>query len=72
MTDERLAILAEGLFGDFHAKTAHGVISLRSTRGGRGSGLAARGPDRQRAVPFCLRPVPIVAPRPSGTARAAC
>jgi uncharacterized NAD-dependent epimerase/dehydratase family protein len=57
MTDERLAILAEGLFADFHAKTAHGgrrdvVAVVDSTRAGR---------TADEVVPFCLRPVPIVA-----------
>jgi uncharacterized NAD-dependent epimerase/dehydratase family protein len=61
MTDERLAILAEGLFADFHAKTAHGVI-----RYGRREVVAVvdsqhAGRTADEVVPFCLRPVPIVA-----------
>jgi D-glutamate N-acetyltransferase len=61
MTDERLAILAEGLFADFHAKTAHGVI-----RYGRREVVAVvdslhAGRTADEIVPFCLRPVPIVA-----------
>ena len=61
MTDERLAILAEGLFADFHAKTAHGVI-----RYGRREVVAVvdsqhAGRTANEVVPFCLRPVPIVA-----------
>ncbi len=60
MTDERLAILAEGLFADFHAKTAHGVI-----RYGRREVVAVvdshhAGRTADEVVPFCLRPVPIV------------
>jgi uncharacterized NAD-dependent epimerase/dehydratase family protein len=61
MTAERLAILAEGLFADVHAKTAHGVI-----RYGRREVVAVvdsqyAGRTTDEVVPFCLRPVPIVA-----------
>lgn len=58
---DRLAILAEGLFDDSHAKTAHGVIRygqrevvavVDSTQAGR---------TAVEVVPFCQRPVPIVA-----------
>jgi len=61
VTAERLAILAEGLFVDHHAKTAHGVIRygqrevvavVDSTQAGR---------KANDVVPFCDRPVPIVA-----------
>ncbi len=60
-TDERLAILAEGLFDDHHAKTAHGVI-----RYGRRDVVAVidsrlRGRTAVEVVPFCRREVPIVA-----------
>jgi uncharacterized NAD-dependent epimerase/dehydratase family protein len=61
VSDERLAILAEGLFSDHHAKTAHGVI-----RYGRREVVAVidsehAGRTAVDVVPFCLRPVPIVA-----------
>ena len=60
MTAERLALLAEGLFADHHAKTAHGVIRygqrevvavIDSTEAGR---------TATDVMPFCDRPVPIV------------
>lgn len=68
---ERLAILAEGLFADSHAKTAHGVIRygerevvavLDSTQAGR---------TAVEVVPFCERPVPIVATLEAAVARGA-
>jgi uncharacterized NAD-dependent epimerase/dehydratase family protein len=58
---ERLAIFAEGLFAKHNGKTAHGVIRygarevvavIDSTQAGR---------TADEVVPFCLRPVPIVA-----------
>lgn len=60
MSEERLAILAEGLFESHHGKTAHGVIRygrrevaavIDSTRAGR---------TADEVVPFSARPVPIV------------
>jgi uncharacterized NAD-dependent epimerase/dehydratase family protein len=60
MSEERLAILAEGLFADVHAKTAHGVLRygprevvavIDSTHAGR---------TAADVEPFCLRPAPIV------------
>ena len=58
---EKLAIFAEGLFAAHNGKTAHGVIRygtrdvvavIDSTQAGR---------TASEAVPFSLRPVPIVA-----------
>jgi uncharacterized NAD-dependent epimerase/dehydratase family protein len=58
---EKLAIFAEGLFAKHNGKTAHGVIRygarnvvavIDSTQAGR---------TAVDVVPFCLRPVPIVA-----------
>ena len=58
---QRIAILAEGLFDDHHAKTAHGVIRYgeRPVVAVIDSHLAGREADD--VVPFCARPVPIVA-----------
>ena len=58
---ERLAILAEGLFDDYHAKTAHGVIRYgqREVVAVIDSRLAGR--TAEEVMPFCLHPVPIVA-----------
>ena len=58
---QRIAILAEGLFNDHHAKTAHGVIRYgeRPVVAVIDSHLAGREADD--VVPFCARPVPIVA-----------
>jgi len=58
---ERLAILAEGLFDDFHAKTAHGVIRYgrREVVAVIDSHLAGR--TAEEVIPFCRLPVPIVA-----------
>jgi uncharacterized NAD-dependent epimerase/dehydratase family protein len=61
VSGERLAVLTEGLFDDHHAKTAHGVIRygtrevvcvVDSTQAGR---------TAAQVVPFCEKPVPIVA-----------
>jgi uncharacterized NAD-dependent epimerase/dehydratase family protein len=58
---EKLAIFAEGLFAKHNGKTAHGVIRygtrevvavIDSTQAGR---------TAVEVVPFCLKPVPIVA-----------
>jgi uncharacterized NAD-dependent epimerase/dehydratase family protein len=58
---EQIAILAEGLFAKHNGKTAHGVVRygtrevvavIDSTQAGR---------TAEEVVPFCLRPVPIVA-----------
>ena len=61
MSGERLAILAEGLFDDVHAKTAHGVLRYgrREVVAVVDSRLAGR--TAVDVEPFCLRPVPIVA-----------
>lgn len=57
----RLAILAEGLFDDHHAKTAHGVIryGTRPVVAVIDSHLAGR--TASEVVPFSREPVPIVA-----------
>ena len=61
MSGTQLAVLTEGLFDDHHAKTAHGVIRygtrdvvavVDSTQAGR---------TASEVVPFCEKPVPIVA-----------
>jgi uncharacterized NAD-dependent epimerase/dehydratase family protein len=61
VTAQRLAILAEGLFDDHHAKTAHGVIryGARPVVAVIDAHLAGR--TAEEVVPFCARPVPIVA-----------
>ena len=61
MSAQRLAILAEGLFDDHHAKTAHGVIRYgeRPVVAVIDAHLAGR--TAADVVPFCARPVPIVA-----------
>ena len=71
MSDERVAILAEGLFDDVHAKTAHGVL-----RYGRREVVAVvdsrhAGRTAVDVEPFCLRPVPIVASVAEAIERAA-
>ena len=61
MSGTKLGVLTEGLFDDHHAKTAHGVIRygtrdvvavIDSTQAGR---------TASEVVPFCEKPVPIVA-----------
>jgi uncharacterized NAD-dependent epimerase/dehydratase family protein len=68
---EKLAIFAEGLFAKHNGKTAHGVIRygarevvavIDSTQAGR---------TADQVVPFCLRPVPIVASLPEAVERGA-
>ena len=56
-----IVILADGLFDDHHAKTAHGVIRYgeRPVVAVIDAHLAGRQADD--VVPFCARPVPIVA-----------
>ena len=61
MIEERLAILAEGLFSDHHAKTAHGVIRYGQREVVAVIDSQHAGEDASEVVPFCLRPVPIVA-----------
>jgi uncharacterized NAD-dependent epimerase/dehydratase family protein len=58
---ERLAIFAEGLFDRHNAKTAHGVIryGARDVVAVIDSHQAGR--TAAEVVPFCLKPVPIVA-----------
>lgn len=68
---ERLAILAEGLFADSHAKTAHGVLryGAREVVAVIDSALAGR--TAVEVVPFCERPTPIVASVADAVARGA-
>ena len=61
MTDERLAILTEGLFDDHHAKTAHGVIRYGHREVVAVIDSSQAGRTAEEVVPFCARPVPIVA-----------
>lgn len=61
MSEQRLAILTEGLFQGHHGKTAHGVIRYgrREVVAVIDSSLAGR--TAADVMPFCRRPVPIVA-----------
>jgi uncharacterized NAD-dependent epimerase/dehydratase family protein len=58
---ERLAILAEGLFTSHHGKTAHGVIRYGTREVVAVIDSTAAGSTSSELVPFCLKPVPIVA-----------
>ncbi|MGZ8702236.1 MAG: DUF1611 domain-containing protein [Gaiellaceae bacterium] len=60
-TSSPLAILTDGLFDDLHAKTAHGIIRYgqREVVAVVDARFAGRAADD--IVPFCRRPVPIVA-----------
>jgi uncharacterized NAD-dependent epimerase/dehydratase family protein len=61
MSEPRLAILTEGLFDDHHAKTAHGVIRYGTRDGVAVVDSSQAGRTASGVVPFCERPVPIVA-----------
>ncbi len=71
MKGERLAILTEGLLRERNAKTAHGVIRYgrREVIAVVDSGWAGRTADE--VVPFCARPVPVVASVAEAVARGA-
>jgi uncharacterized NAD-dependent epimerase/dehydratase family protein len=59
--DERLAVLTEGLFDDHHAKTAHGVIRYGTREVVAVIDSSQAGRTASEVVPFCEKPVPIVA-----------
>ncbi|HXD58840.1 MAG TPA: DUF1611 domain-containing protein [Thermoleophilaceae bacterium] len=61
MSEPRLAILTEGLFDDHHAKTAHGVIRYGTREVVAVVDSTQAGRTASEVVPFCERPVPIVA-----------
>jgi uncharacterized NAD-dependent epimerase/dehydratase family protein len=61
MSDARLTILTEGLFDDHHAKTAHGVIRYGTREVVAVVDSSQAGRTASEVVPFCERPVPIVA-----------
>jgi len=61
MSEPRLAILTEGLFDDHHAKTAHGVIRYGTREVVAVVDSSQAGRTASEVVPFCERPVPIVA-----------
>jgi len=58
---ERLAVLTEGLFDDHHAKTAHGVIRYGTREVVAVVDSSQAGRTASEVVPFCAKPVPIVA-----------
>jgi uncharacterized NAD-dependent epimerase/dehydratase family protein len=58
---ERLAVLTEGLFDDHHAKTAHGVIRYGTREVVAVVDSSQAGRTASEVVPFCQKPVPIVA-----------
>jgi uncharacterized NAD-dependent epimerase/dehydratase family protein len=61
VSEPRLAILTEGLFDDHHAKTAHGVIRYGTREVVAVVDSTQAGRTASEVVPFCERPVPIVA-----------
>ncbi|HEY2603180.1 MAG TPA: DUF1611 domain-containing protein [Thermoleophilaceae bacterium] len=61
MSAERLAVLTEGLFDDYHAKTAHGVIRYGTREVVAVVDSSQAGRTAAEVVPFCAKPVPIVA-----------
>jgi uncharacterized NAD-dependent epimerase/dehydratase family protein len=61
VTGERLAVLTEGLFDDHHAKTAHGVIRYGTREVVAVVDSSQAGRTAAEVVPFCEKPVPIVA-----------
>jgi uncharacterized NAD-dependent epimerase/dehydratase family protein len=58
---EKLAIFAEGLFAKHSAKTAHGVIRYGTREVVAVIDSTESGRTAEDVVPFCLKPVPIVA-----------
>ena len=58
---EKLAIFAEGLFAKHNGKTAHGVIRYGTREVVAVIDSTEAGRTAVEVVPFCLRPVPIVA-----------
>ena len=61
MSDERLAIFAEGLFAKHNGKTAHGVIRYGTREVVAVIDSTEAGRTTDEVVPFSLHPVPIVA-----------
>jgi uncharacterized NAD-dependent epimerase/dehydratase family protein len=61
VSGERLAVLTEGLFDDHHAKTAHGVIRYGTREVVAVVDSSQAGRTASEVVPFCAKPVPIVA-----------
>jgi len=61
VSGERLAVLTEGLFDDYHAKTAHGVIRYGTREVVAVVDSSQAGRTASEVVPFCAKPVPIVA-----------
>ncbi|HEY7630628.1 MAG TPA: DUF1611 domain-containing protein [Thermoleophilaceae bacterium] len=61
MSGEQLAVLTEGLFDDHHAKTAHGVIRYGTREVVAVVDSSQAGRTASEVVPFCEKPVPIVA-----------
>jgi uncharacterized NAD-dependent epimerase/dehydratase family protein len=61
VSGERLAALTEGLFDDYHAKTAHGVIRYGTREVVAVVDSSQAGRTASEVVPFCAKPVPIVA-----------
>jgi uncharacterized NAD-dependent epimerase/dehydratase family protein len=57
----KLAVLTEGLFDDYHAKTAHGVIRYGTREVVAVVDSSQAGRTASEVVPFCEKPVPIVA-----------
>ena len=57
----RLAILAEELFESHHGKTAHGVIRYGAREVAAVIDSSCAGRTAPEVIPFCARPVPIVA-----------
>jgi uncharacterized NAD-dependent epimerase/dehydratase family protein len=58
---DKLAVLTEGLFDDHHAKTAHGVIRYGTREVVAVVDSSQAGRTASEVVPFCQKPVPIVA-----------
>lgn len=71
MSAERLAILADGQFAESHAKTAHGVIRYGEREVVAVVDASQAGRTASEVVPFCERPVPIVASVADAVARGA-
>jgi uncharacterized NAD-dependent epimerase/dehydratase family protein len=69
--NERLAILTGGLLADWHAKTAHGVIRYAQREVVAVVDERHAGRTAEQVVPFCLRPVPVVATVADAVARGA-
>ena len=58
---EKVAVFAEGLFAKHSAKTAHGVIRYGTREVVAVIDSTEAGRTAEQVVPFCLKPVPIVA-----------